>query len=82
MTSMGSEPATIRIVACRNSPRYALRHGRRRNHATCHFYKKYIVPHNTYVVEVFFMFMTKFQTILTLKVLVTTIDAQWEGMGM
>ena len=28
MTSTGREPATIRIAACRSSPRYALRHGR------------------------------------------------------
>ena len=29
MTNTGREPATIRIAAYRNSPRYALRHGRR-----------------------------------------------------
>ena len=30
MTNTGREPATIRIAAYRSSPRYALRHGRRR----------------------------------------------------
>ena len=91
MMNTGREPATICITAYRSSLRYALRHERyysghdNINTDCVRDNKRYLLMHG-WILSVTPWDFTKIYRCMSLtlkhvKVLVTTTDAQWEGMG-
>ena len=88
MMSTGSEPATIRIVAYRSSSRHASRleryySGHDNINSDCiRDNKRYLLMHGWISAVTPWDFTKIYRCMsLTLKVLVATTDAQWEGMG-